>query len=535
MIKTLKIQNIALIQDLEIHFHPGFNVITGQSGAGKSLILSSLYLLRGDKASPHLIRTGESKALVIGAFVLSPAEALRTGLESEFEIRRELSKTSSKVFFNNKKIGFEELKKIGALLFDILHQSDSVLAFSEETQLEIVDEFAKILPLRESYQEHLKRWEQTKQQLHQRYSHLDPEVLAEEVEKLNQFNPSKEDYEQLEQERLRLENATFIRQQLGLAYEALYSQEDSILSQIGQVQKQIEEITSFGSNYAKILQQLTEAYCLLEETAYSVRDQDVEIDEMRLHEVQQRLKAYKEFLRKYTCTVDGLLEIWESLENQHHRYQKGISEREALVKQEKESYQKTLQLAKELHEKRCKAAGELCYSVEQQLRELGMNCRMEIKLDFKENALSCYGATQIDFLISTNKGEDLKPLSKIASGGERSRFILALKSLVDSQGLPIFVFDELDATLGNRFAREVGEKLRNLSKNHQVLSATHSPIIAAYGNKHLLVSKCNREEKTYTIVQEIQGEAKQQELLAMFQGEDGPLEVEMLQKILINH
>ncbi|MEK7483574.1 MAG: hypothetical protein AABZ60_04485, partial [Planctomycetota bacterium] len=272
----------------------------------------------------------------------------------------------------------------------------------------------------------------------------------------------------------------------------------------------------------------------LQEASYSLRDQNVEIDENRLFEVQQRLTTYKEFFRKYNCSIQGLLLCWTTLTEQYEAIQEGRNEREALERLERELYQQLIQMGRKLHEQRCSMTTEFCTLLEKQLFDLGMNCQLHIRVEKNEVQLAPHGISQVEFLISTNKGEELKPLSKIASGGERSRFILALKSLVDTPGIPIFVFDELDATLGNRFAKEVGQKIKLLSKNHQVLSATHSPILAAYGNRHFLVKKESRGEKTYTKVQILEGESKEQELLAMFQGENGPLEIEMLQKILVN-
>lgn len=536
MLKNLSIQNLALIKDLEIQLHPGFNVITGQSGAGKSLILSALYLLCGEKASTHLIRTGESKTIITGTFSLTDIEAKKCALpHTKLTIKREITRGSgSKIFINDQKASLEELKTLGEHLFDICHQSDSTFQLAEETQLDILDQFAKLIPQRQEYSKIYQQWDQIRQKL-QKTSKLDPNALSEEIDALNHFSPSVEDFEQLEQERLRLENATVIRQTLENCYDQLYSREEnSLLTGVAQLKKQIQHILPYGNIYQSIFQQIHEAECFLQEASYALRDQTIEIDENRLLEVQQRLASYKEFFRKYNCSIQGLLLCWNTLKEQYEAIQEGRNEREALERLERELYQQLLQLARNLHEKRGAVTEEFCTLLEKQLFDLGMNCQLQIRVEKNEAQLTLYGISEVEFLISTNKGEELKPLSKIASGGERSRFILALKSLVDAPGIPIFVFDEIDSALGNRFAKEVGQKIKLLSKNHQVLSATHSPILAAYGNHHFLVKKESRGEKTYTKVQVLEGEAKEQELLAMFQGENGPLEIEMLQKILVN-
>lgn len=535
MLKKLYIQNLALIQELEIELTSGFNVITGQSGAGKSLVLSALYLLRGEKASTHLIRSGEAKATIQGTFQITSEEAKQLQLqEKKVVLKREIARGSaSKAFINNQKVSLEDLKNLGEQLFDICHQSDTTFQFSEETQLDILDQFAKLFPERQKYFEVYQQWERVRQKL-QKTSKLDPEALAEEVETLNEFAPSKEDYLQLEQERLRLENATVIRQTLATSYDRIYTREEnSILTELSLIKKQIAQLLPYGDVYKNILQQLTEAECFLQEASYLMRDQDIEVDESRLYDVQKRLGRYKEFFRKYNCTIDELLEHWNQLAEQCQSINEGLHERETLEREEREYYQALQLFAKELHEKRQAVTNSFCRLIEEQLDQLGMESRLDIRL-LQNVALSPTGITQVEFLISTNKGEELKPLSKIASGGERSRFILALKSLVDQIGIPIFVFDELDSTLGNRFAKEVGHKLKTLSKNHQVISATHSPLIAAFGDRHLLVSKQSSGEKTFTSVKILTGEEKERELLAMFQGADGPLEIEMLQKILIH-
>jgi DNA repair protein RecN (Recombination protein N) len=520
MLSLLKIKNIALIDELNLEFSFGLNLLTGETGSGKSIIVDSLGALTGERVSTDIIKSGESTAQIEGLFNINPTPELleifdESGVEidenqSEIIVRRELSLAGkNRIFVNNQSVTQGFLRKIGTFLVDIHGQGEQSTLFNQATHLEILDEYAKHESLREKTAEKFREFAAIENELKdlrsddaQKLQLLD--ILRFQVKEIEiaQLNFNEDD--QLDEEKRRLNNSEKVSLLSDESYDFLYENEDATITTLEKVIRRITELSEFEKSFADYAEGLNNAQATLEDLAIAVRSfrGKLEFSPERLEEIESRLAEISRLKRKYGGTIESVL--------QH------LSE-----SQIREEY---LEVARKLHEARTKAAKKFEKSVEENLKAVSLEkARFEVKIEFDENndkSFTAKGYDNIEFYFSANIGEAVKQIAKVASGGETSRLMLILntttKLAVDGKTV---VFDEIDAGIGGRVAEAVGLKLKELSKNQQVLCVTHQPQVASLADEHFQISKEMTKDRTSVSVKILDANERIEEVARMLAGE----------------
>ncbi len=537
MLKFLSIENFALIESLHIDFHPGLTLITGETGSGKSILVDAVALLAGERASQEMVREGFDKARVEGIFHLSPHHPARSVLEraglargeDEVLIRREISQAgSNKVYINNCLSTQGFLAELGPLLADIHGQHDQQQLLQSRTHLEFLDAFGSNQALLQEVARLFIEWLEVKNRL--------AAIRASEKERLQQIDTFKyqiQDIEKLaltpgldqalEAERALLATSEKRCQHAQIAYQALYENEHSCLALLGNVDKELGHLANLDSAFAPLTGRLAEARYQLEEIAFQLRDYaaKIEFSPARLEEIGERLAQIQKARRKYGSSVDEILAYYEKIQKETEVLLKAEEQTEELSRKVSKVEEDYREAARKLSEKRRADCQALCERVEKELAYLSMDrTQFKVELTTSETLASEKGIDEAEFLISANLGEAPRPLAKIASGGEISRVILALKSVLTLETYPkTLVFDEIDSGIGGRVASNVGEKLADLAREHQVFCVTHLPQIALQADQHYFLTKHEQRNRTVIEIKRLQDEERVQELARMLAGE----------------
>jgi DNA repair protein RecN (Recombination protein N) len=546
MLRLLRIRNLALIRELEIEFGKGLNLLTGETGSGKSILVDALGLLLGARSSQEMIRSDCDTAVLEGLFEIEARKSVfQTLAESGFEsedpmllIRREISSTGrNRVFINNHLATLSLLKSIGEMLADIHGQQEQRSLLDLSTHLEWLDYFggnaASLQKVRESY----KNLRITAQQLdamegneQERLRRMD--ILQFQIDEIRRVNPQPNEKEDLDGEQNILSNREKILSLATDAYTLLYESESSILNGMNHLKRLFEELERFDKKWSPHREVLEESRFKLEDLAYTARDYAAQSDfsPERLEEVNQRLYALEKLAKKYGSSCSDILKYLEACSREleemlsHADSTARLSDR---LLQELTCYR---QYADALSEKRRLDARRLEKEIRKEFAALAME-RMELRVEFHPNREAeagkriptFYGLDGIDhveFLIAPNKGEEIRPLARIASGGELSRLMLSIKSLCRNEEADrTLVFDEVDAGIGGRVAEAVGRRLRDISEDNQVLCVTHLPQIAAFARHHFSVEKKIVGGRTETLAKPLNESERIQELSRMLGGE----------------
>jgi len=536
MLKFLAIENFALIDQLEVEFRPGLNVITGETGSGKSILVDAVGLLVGERASQEMLRKGFEKARVEGIFHLPPQHPAASRLDKaeipveneELIVRREITGSgSNKVFINNVLIPLGTLAEIGVLLADIHGQHEQQHLLDPSVQLQFLDIFcdnaSQLERVARSFH-HLSRIrseigqiEATEQEKLQRLDTLEFQIA--DIRKL-QLRPGLD--LELEEERRLLASAEKRAQSSQQAYRALYEEESSCLGLLHGVEKDLEELSVLDPAQESLAVKLRELKYRLEEIAFQLRDylNDIEFDPARLEAVEERLAEIGKARRRYGDSVDQILAFLETIQREVDELAERESRIEELKKEEENLAAKYLDLAHQLSRRRQRGAKKLSRQVERELADLNMESALfTIQLTTDEKHPLATGMDRTEFLISANPGEDPQPIARIASGGELSRTVLALKSILTVEDYPkTLVFDEVDAGIGGRVASCIGERLACLAANHQVFCVTHLPQIASFASQHFHVAKKQRGQRTIVSMAHLQQEERVEEIARMMGG-----------------
>lgn len=537
MLKFLSIQNFALIDRLEIDFQAGFNLITGETGSGKSIVVDALGLLVGARASQEMVRQGSDKARVEGLFELSAGHpALRLLIDAgladengELVVRREISTSgANKVFVNGSLTTQTLLAEIGDLLVDIHGQHDHQTLLRASSHLEFLDAFGQNRARLRECGEVFRRLtglrreiEQIRSREQQRLQELDLcRFQLEEIENL-QLHAGLDT--ELEEERTLLSTA---EKRLSLArdsYETLYEKEGAAVEELGRVEGNLAKLSALDAGLREPAKRLAELRFQLEEIAYQLRDyqETVEFNPERRQAVEDRLAEIQQAARKYGGSVESILTFAQELGPRIQALEQTGARGEKLSSEEKSLAKEYARLAEELSRKRGADAVGLQRSVEKELSDLAMEATVfRVRLESDPAHPREEGIDEAEFLISPNAGEDPRPLAKIASGGELSRVILALKSILTPEPYAkTLVFDEVDAGIGGRVAATVGRKLAALARRHQVFCVTHLPQIAGFASRHLHVSKEIEGKRTLVRVRHLDEAARIEELARMLAGD----------------
>jgi DNA repair protein RecN (Recombination protein N) len=547
MLQLLRIQNFALIRELEIEFGRGLNLLTGETGSGKSILVDSLGLILGSRSSQEMIRSDCDSATVEGIFEIGPVASVRqilaeTGFETDDNsliIRREISASGrNRVFINSRLATLSILKSIGDELADIHGQHDQRSLLDLATHLEWLDYFGRnaqlVKDVQDSYlkiKEIAGRIEDLETNAKERLQRID--TLQFQIDEIRHIGPKPDEKEELEQEKKLLSNFEKILALVTEAYSLAYDSESSVSRQFIRLERILEELECFDKKWSSHKEALRDSRYKLEDMAYSARDyaSRIEFSPERLEQVHQRLYAIEKLTKKYGSSVVDVLEHL-------NRSSKGLEELLAhadscasLSEHFEREFKIYRERAERLSVKRRADANRLEHEIRKEFSALAME-RMEMQVQFKpredNNAqgripafCGLNGIDHVEFLIAPNKGEEFMPLAKIASGGELSRLMLAIRSLCgDEEEGKTFVFDEVDAGIGGRVAEAVGRRLRDISKDNQVLCVTHLPQIAAFASEHFSVRKEVIGDRTETLIQCLNESERIDELARMLGGEN---------------
>ncbi len=543
MLSLLKIKNIALIEELEIEFAAGLNLLTGETGSGKSIIVDSLGALTGERVSSDLIKEGTNRAQIEGLFTVRADGTLHeTFYESGIElddadeidliVRRELALSGkNRIFINNQLVTQAFLRKIGAFLVDIHGQGEQATLFNASTHLEMLDEFAGVASLGETVAGKYKKMASVRREIEslredeaQKLQLLD--ILQFQVDEIGKANLQTGEDEALEEEKQRLNNIEKLSSLSEESYLLLYENEEATLTTLERVARRIKELTEYESRFSEYNEGLVTAQAILEDLAFAVRDfrGSLEFSPERLAEIEDRLAEYARLKRKYGGTTQTVLAHFaESSERLRNIETADLREAE-LWKELKAAREDYLNIAAQLHEKRERSAKRLEKEIEANLKAVSLEkARFEVRItadDADDKLFTSKGFDKVEFYFSANPGESVRPIGKVASGGELSRLMLILNTTTKlSETLKTMVFDEIDTGIGGRVAEAVGLKLKELAKTQQVLCVTHQPQVASLADHHFLVQKETVKNRTQIRLRELSETEKVEEIARMLAGE----------------
>jgi DNA repair protein RecN (Recombination protein N) len=538
MLIELRIKNFAIIDELNLSFSKGFNILTGETGAGKSIILNAVHLLLGDKATEEWIRSTEEEANVEAVFDISGNSEIKekiqekaphlqgAGEEDSLLIRRLISRSGrGKVFINGNLATLGMLSEVGEGLLSVYGQHEHQSLQRVETHIDILDEFGGLLGLREEFQKQYLEFvslseEVEKIRAEKERRAKERELMAFQSREIETSGIQVGEEESLKEDRVLLTHAKKLMDFAHLSEEALYSEEGSAIEKVQKVLNQCREMAAIDPSLSQPLKALESTLIQLEETALALRDYSrrVEINPMRLDEIENRLEEIDRLKRKYGTTVEEVLSFKHKIDGTL----KSITSDEERLSQLEDLLEPLRQnlsdLGKRLSAERKRVAVELKKSVERELSSLGMKKTVfEIRMD--PSPLSLRGIDRVEFLLSPNVGEEVKPLAKIASGGELSRIMLAMKKILAKVGgRQVLIFDEVDSGIGGAMAEVVGRKLKELSRHHQVICVTHLPQIACFADQHHSVRKEVKSGRTMTLVDRLDKESIVDEIARMLGG-----------------
>jgi DNA repair protein RecN (Recombination protein N) len=538
MLLELRIKNFAIIDELNLSFSKGFNILTGETGAGKSIILNAVHLLLGDKASEEWIRSSEEEASVEALFDISGNPEVKDrikekaphleglGEEDSVIIRRVISRSGrGKVFINGNLATLGMLSDFGEGLLSIYGQHEHQSLQRVETHLDFLDEFGGLLGIREKFQKQYQDFVSLSEEVEKIRNEKERrakerELMAFQSKEIEASRIQIGEEESLKEDRTILTHAKKLMDFAHASEETLYSEEGSTIEKIQKILNQGREMAAIDPTLDQPLKALESTLIQLEEIALALRDYSrrVEINPTRLDEIESRLEEIDRLKRKYGSTIKEVLSFKHKIDEALKSFTSD-EERLSQLEGRLEPLQQTMtRLGKKLSEKRKKVALELKTSVERELNSLGMKKTIfEIHMD--PSPLSLKGADRVEFLISPNVGEEVKPLAKIASGGELSRIMLAMKRILAKiGGRQVLIFDEIDSGIGGAMAEVVGKKLRELSRHHQVICVTHLPQIACFADQHHSVRKEVKSGRTITQVDRLDQESIVEEIARMLGG-----------------
>jgi DNA repair protein RecN (Recombination protein N) len=540
MLKLLRINNIALIPTLEVEFGPGLTLLTGETGAGKSILIDALGPLLGDRASPELIRSGEERAAVEAVFDLPEAAALleERGLSAdgdEVVLRRELQASGKgRATVNGALVPVSLLRDLAPRLAVIHGQHEPQGLLDPSTHIDLLDHFAGAddgRPLAEFYRD-LRAAEAALERLRgdRREAERRREMLEFQAGEIERAGLGSGEEEALRVEKARQANAGRLASLSGEAYGLLYDDEAAALARLGQVFRRVEELAAIDPSFRPFLDGRAAALAPLEDLALRLRDyrEQLEVSPGRLDEIEGRLAVIERLKKKYGATLEEVLAFGERCRRELDALA-SPEEQERTLEARRERLAATyLERARALSKRRRAAALDLRKRVQAELAQLAMEkTRFEVAFQPGDAEAAVdpaqwteRGLEQAEFLLSPNPGEELRPLARIASGGELSRIMLGLKSVVrsDARGLTL-VFDEVDAGIGGRVAEVVGRKLKAVAARQQVLCVTHLPQIAALADRHFAVRKQVDRGRTVTLVENLEDESRVEEIARMLGGE----------------
>ncbi|MBS7128584.1 MAG: DNA repair protein RecN [Haemophilus parainfluenzae] len=519
MLTQLTINNFAIVRQLEIELAKGMSVITGETGAGKSIAIDALGLCLGQRIETSMVREGQERAEICATFFIEPTNPAYQWLQeqelqdpdnpSDCILRRVINADGrSKAFINSTPVSASQLKEIGQYLIHINGQHASQLLLKNDYQLQLVDTFAHHHDLLAQMREDYRAWKNLQTQVktfQQKVAENEAkkQLLQYQVEELEEFALRPNEYLELEEDQRRLSNSEQLTQLSQSALQLLSENETvSIDSMLYRATQYIDELSELDPRYASVQTMLNDALIQVQEATSEVQHlaSHIEQDPMLLQEIEQRLGQALQLARKHNVKPEELVEWHQKLKAELTALLDFSESEERLILEEKAAFEKMQHTAKQLHESRCQAAGKLAQQVTHSIKGLAMeNAEFFIEVNSDLTKVTANGADNIVFTLRSNLGQQAQPLAKVASGGELSRISLAIQVLTsDQSAIPTLIFDEVDVGISGKTASVVGKLLRQLGDKCQVLCVTHLPQVACHGHHQFNVEKFTVDDKTET-------------------------------------
>ncbi|QHI70368.1 DNA repair protein RecN [Tichowtungia aerotolerans] len=537
MLSRLTIRNLALVDSLSIEFQKGLNVITGETGAGKSLLIGALRLLLGDRADKSMIRTGESSCGIEACFELARPQDVDAVLDElgmapcedgQLIIRRTITENSSKNWVNDSPVTLNVLKALGDVLVDMHGPYDHQSLLRTDAQMDILDAFGELGPARADYRKKYRVFQGLENRLRE-LANVDNSDLEEQIDlltwrikEIEDAKVSEEDEEETRQEHEQIANAQNILELAQTAAGGLTEGEYSAFEGLSaarracsQLEKYIPEAANWAEELEGALRTAQEISAIIQETG-----SDISAGPDRMQFLEERVALYRSLKRKYAPTVSEILELLDTWKERLRDLQSRDEQRAEIEAERAAALVETEQAGLALSNRRQKAAVKLADAITAELRDLGFEHGL-FEVQLMECDPTASGMDEIEFGFAPNAGESMRPLRMIASSGEISRVMLAVKAvLARHDRIPLLVFDEIDANVGGEIANAVGKKLAQVGKTHQLITITHLPQVAACGSTHFAVSKSVRNERTYTEINLLEDTARTEEVARMLGGKD---------------
>ncbi|MBU9841928.1 MULTISPECIES: DNA repair protein RecN [Rahnella] len=538
MLAQLTISNFAIVRELEIDFHAGMTAITGETGAGKSIAIDALGLCLGNRADGSMVRLGASRADICARFTLADTPSAKHWLaENQLDegldclLRRTISNDGrSRGFINGTPVPLSQLRELGQHLIQIHGQHAHQLLLKPEHQKALLDAYSDqpllLSEMRKAYQ----NWHQSCRQLAQYQQQMSEresrrQLLQYQLKELNEFAPQAGEYEQIDEEYKRLANSG---QLLSLSQNALYlladGEEQNIISLLYSARNQLTELAELDSKMNDLIVMLDDASIQVSEASDELRhySERLDMDPNRLFELEQRLSRQMNLARKHHVSAEDLPELHRQLLEEQQELDDQETNQAELSEAVQRHYQQAVAVAEQLHEKRQYFADELTHLITQSMQALSMpHGKFKIQVQFEPEHLNMEGADRLEFQVTTNPGQPLQALAKVASGGELSRIALAIQVITaQKMETPALIFDEVDVGISGPTAAIVGRLLRQLGESTQVMCVTHLPQVAGCGHQHYFVSKETDGEVTETQMNRLDKKARLQELARLLGGSE---------------
>ena len=547
MIKSLYIKDFALIDELDVQFEHGLNVLTGQTGAGKSIIIGALNMILGERADTDVIRQGAEKAIAEATILVGKNEWLKTFLEEsavdfseEMILRREIRQTGSRAFINDTPVNISVLKQVGDQLVDLHGQHDHQLLLKDENHLAVIDQFYTVKPVLNAYREEFEKMRSLQKELRtlknrERELKEKTELYQFQVKELEAAELNADEENDLNAEMNLLDNAEDLDQKAAAITEIGNGDEVSLMNMLNTIKLHLEDMARIEPEFESYLQEVTTARISIQETIHFAERyrNRIEFNPDRLETLRQRQAELNRLQKKYQRDIPELISYYNEIKTELNVAENFDLEIERIEKKIATQAEHLKEKAIALHEKRISTGQTLSANIVTALKNLGIpNGRFEVDvtwlfttngwIEIDGQPVECLenGCDDLRFFISTNKGEEPKPLAKIASGGEISRVMLSLKSILAKEHhLPVMIFDEIDSGISGQVSEKVGREMRKLSEYCQIVAITHQPQIASQAHRHYRVQKSDDGERTTTRIEPLSEEEHIREVAALMSGE----------------
>ncbi len=551
MLKTLHIKDYALIEQVNVEFGSGLNIITGETGAGKTILIDAMSLLLGERASTEVIRKGSDKSVVEGIFEVTNYKKVQSLLEQneidfhpELIIRRELSlKVSNRCFINDTPVQLSFIKELGDLLVDLHGQHEHQSLLRTETHIEYLDNCGNTEDLLRTYRwlyKTLNKLQNELKELKEKASSLKEkkDLYEFQIKEIDAVSPEEDEEEKLSEQLTVLENSEKLQQLTLEIYQGLYESEGSAYDSLVKMKNSINELSRIDKSFNETNKEYESAIAIINEVANNLRNYSskIEFDPEKLEAIRERLGAISLLKKKYGGSVKSLLDHRKRIGEEYEiaeNYSGKISELETKIKTVRENCGSN---AEKLSTERKETAKKVEKDVVELLKQVGIpNSKFEVRIsntpaddseDFilikgKPFKFNPSGYNEVQFFLSTNLGEDVKPLVKVASGGEISRVMLTLKSILAKKDkLPLLIFDEIDTGVSGNIAQKVGQTLKSLSSHHQVIAITHLPQISGLADHHYAVEKIETDKRAVSRIRKLNNEERVNEVAKLMSGEN---------------